>query len=248
MPSNPPTPAPPSPNCSRSLRSIAQSLHLPLDVHLYSDMQQTGMPANFNDLRLNADVQLEPHPLVEKQPSPISPWKTWWRRGASTTTGRRACWRPSPASARPRAMRNVSLVLNGRAVETKSVEVPENGRATVEFLSLDVPYGRNKGEVKIDSADTLPADDIFYFSVERADPRHALFVHEADNTRGLLYFKAALEASGQSAFEIDPATVEQTTNSQPVEVRLRGALRRRRAARRLSKTSCATTCAAAARC
>ncbi len=43
---------------SRSLRSIAQSLHTPLDVHLYSDMQQSGLPANFNDLRLNADVKL----------------------------------------------------------------------------------------------------------------------------------------------------------------------------------------------
>ena len=52
------------------------------------------------------------------------------------------------------------------------------------------------------SADALPADDVFYFSVERADARHALFVHEADNSRDLLYFKAALEASGQSAFAI----------------------------------------------
>jgi hypothetical protein len=58
------------------------------------------------------------------------------------------------------------------------VEVPENGRATVEFLSLDVPYGRNKGEVRIDTADTLAADDSFYFSVERSDPRHALFVQD----------------------------------------------------------------------
>ena len=46
---------------ARSVRSIAQSLHLPLHVHLYSDMQQSGLPANFNDLRLNADVRLEPH-------------------------------------------------------------------------------------------------------------------------------------------------------------------------------------------
>src|SRR3984893_5766323 len=29
---------------TRSLRSIAQAAKLPLDVHLYSDMQQTGMP------------------------------------------------------------------------------------------------------------------------------------------------------------------------------------------------------------
>ena len=70
-------------------------------------------------------------------------------------------------------------VLNGRVLETKQVDVPENGRATVEFLSLDVPYGRNKGEVRIDTADSLPADDTFNFSVERSDPRHALFVQES---------------------------------------------------------------------
>ena len=32
------------------------------------------------------------------------------------------------------AKRRVSLVLNGREVDTKSVDVPANGRATVEFL------------------------------------------------------------------------------------------------------------------
>src|ERR1035438_6209200 len=52
---------------ARSARSIAQSLHLPLDVHLFSNMQQTGMPPNFNDLRLNADVKLETHPVVKKE-------------------------------------------------------------------------------------------------------------------------------------------------------------------------------------
>ena len=117
--------------------------------------------------------------------------------------------------ANKKSTRSVSLVLNGRVVETKQVEVPENGRATVEFLSLDVPYGRNKGEVRIDSADSLPADDTFYFSVERSDPRHALFVQESAGSRGLVFFKAALEAAGQSAFEIDPATVDQVANVSP---------------------------------
>jgi len=111
----------------------------------------------------------------------------------------------------------VTLTLNGRVVESKTVEIPENGRATIEFLSMDVPYGRNKGEVRVDSGDSLPGEITFYFSVERADARRALFVREAENSRGLdlLYFKAALEASGQSAFEIDPVTVEQTTNANP---------------------------------
>jgi uncharacterized membrane protein len=97
------------------------------------------------------------------------------------------------------------------------VEVPEGGRATVEFQSLDVPYGRNKGALKIDSADALPADDTFYFSVERGDPRPALFVYEAGNQLALLYFKAALEASGQSAFDVQSAMVEQTANVNPAK-------------------------------
>jgi hypothetical protein len=200
---------------SRSLRSISQSMKLPLRVHLYSDMQQTGMPANFNDLRLNADVRLEPHPLSKKADpnyaieNVVAPSRVFDAKKA------RVLVTVSGYGTNSKASRTVTLSLNGRAVETKSVEVPENGRATVEFLSLDVPYGRNKGEVKIDSGDPLPADDNYYFSVERSDPRHALFVHEAEDTRALLYFKAALEASGQSAFEIDPAIPTQTANVSP---------------------------------
>lgn len=199
---------------TRTLRSIQQSIHLPLRVHLFSDMQQTGMPTNFNDLRLNAEIQLEPHPIekkvvpnfaVENVVAPRRVYDAKKTRVLVTITGHGT----------PKAIRNVSLILNDRVTETKTAEIPENGRATVEFLSLEVPYGRNKGEVKIDSADPLPADDTFFFSVERSDPRHALFVHEADSTNGLLYFKAALEASGQSAFEIDPVTVDQTGNLNP---------------------------------
>ena len=196
---------------SRSLGSIAQSLHLPLRVLLYSDMQQTGMPANFNDLRLNGDIRLEPDPLVSQQTpnfaveNVVAPRRVY--SGAKTRV-----LATIAGFGTAKAVRNASLVLNGRVIQSKSVTVPESGRAAVEFNSLEVPYGRNQGAVKIDSADALAADDTFYFSVERADPRHALFVHDASNTRDLLYFKTALEASGQSAFAIDPAVADQTAN------------------------------------
>ena len=102
-----------------------------------------------------------------------------------------------------KATRTVSLVLNGREVESKAVEVPQNGRASVEFLTLEAPYGCNKGEVRIDSGRQLAADDTFYFSIDRSDPRNVLFVQEAAGSRGLLYFRTALEAAGESAFDID---------------------------------------------
>lgn len=197
---------------ARSLGSMANSLRLPLTVHLYSDMQQSGMPANFNDLRLNGGIKLEAHPLstgpapnfaVENVVAPRRVYDARKTRVLATVAGYNTT----------RAVRKVTLKLNGREVESKSVEVPAGGRAPVEFLSMDVPYGRNRGEVAIDAADTLPSDDAFYFSVERADARHALFVQSPGSTQALLYFRAALEASGQSAFAIDPATPDQLTNA-----------------------------------
>ena len=199
---------------ARSARSIAQSLHLPLTVHLFSDMQQTGMPPNFNDLRLNADVKLEPHPLATKETPNFTVENVVAPRRVFDSKKSRVLATVAGFGVH-KDIRNVTLLLNGRAVETKTVEVPEIGRATVEFLSLDVPYGRNKGEVRIDSADSLAADDVFYFSVERSDPRPALFVHDADGNGGLLYFKTALDAAGQSAFDVTPATADLTTNLSP---------------------------------
>jgi hypothetical protein len=198
---------------SRSMRSIARSLRLPLAVQLYSDMQQSGMPSNFNDLRLNEDIRLLPNPIEKDEPNfavenVIAPRRVYDSKKArvlATVAG----------FANRKATRTVSLLLNNRLIETKAVEVPEGGRATAEFLSLEAPFGQNRGEVRIDSADALPGDDHFYFSVERAQPRHALFVHEADNSRGLLYFRAALEASGQSAFEMNSVAPEQTANIAP---------------------------------
>ena len=198
----------------RALKSIAQSLQVPLDAHVYSDMQQTGMPANFNDLRLGDKVHLEPHPLasgptpnfaVENVVAPHRVYDGGKNRVLATVIG----------YGTPKALRTVTLELNGRAIESKSVEVPESGRATAEFVSLEVPYGYNKGDVRIDSGDPLAADDVFYFSVERSDARHILFVHAPENNRGLLYFQDALEANGQHGFVIDPATPDQTANLAP---------------------------------
>ena len=197
-------------------------------------MQQTGMPANFNDLRLNADVRLEPHPLVKKQTpnftveNVVAPRRVYdgkKTRVLATVAG----------FGTQKATKNVSLVLNGRVVETKPVEMPENGRATVEFLSLEVPYGRNKGEVRVDSGDPLPADDVFYFSVERADPRHALFVHETGNDRGLALLQG--RAGGFRAGCLRHRSGHHRADHQrlSLQVRLRGAVRCRLDPRRLRK-------------
>src|SRR3954447_4749923 len=43
---------------TRALRVEAQTTGMQLDVHLFSDMQQTSMPANFKDLTLGPEAKL----------------------------------------------------------------------------------------------------------------------------------------------------------------------------------------------
>ena len=115
----------------------------------------------------------------------------------------------------PAAQRTVSLVVNGKTTATKTVAVPANGRATVDFPALEVPYGFSRCEVKIDSADGFPADDLRRFAVERSDPQKALLIHNYGDNRSPLYVGAALSAAAQSAFILESINVNEAADRQP---------------------------------
>lgn len=192
---------------ARSLKTIAQASHLPAEVHLASDFQKSALPPAFRDLAMPPDTRLVLHSVADPSPNwtvesvtaPRRIYETKKVRVQATVAG----------FGTPAATRTVSLVLNGKTLATKSVDVPANGRASVEFLSLDAPYGFSRGEVRIDSADRLKEDDRFLFTVERSDPRKVLFVHEARDLRSPLYFETALESASESAFQIESVTADQ---------------------------------------
>src|SRR5260370_35502284 len=94
--------------------------------------------------------------------------------------------------------RTVSVVLDGKTLESKSVDVPASGRSSVEFLSLESPYGFHKAEIRIEPADSLHEDDRFPFAVERADPHPVLFLPSPGQPRGELYYRAALESGSEA--------------------------------------------------
>jgi len=196
---------------TRALRSLAQNSRMPVEAHVFSDMQKSSLAASFADLQLGEGVTLTPHPVVNQRLANFTVERVFAPRRIydpkkvqiqATITGY------GTGSARKR----VALVVNGRELTTKTVDVPAGGRATTEFLGLDAPYGMNRGEVRIDSTDAFANDDRFYFSAERSDPRPVLLVHEARETRGPLYFRTALESSRDAAFVLDVATVDQAAN------------------------------------
>jgi hypothetical protein len=201
---------------ARVVRSIADSVHTPIELHLFSDMQKSSMPASFGDIALPANVSLVLHPVAKGAPAnwvvetvsaPGQVWDTKKARVQAVIAG----YHTSVAK------RTVSLVVAGKTIATRPADVPADGRATVEFDSLDVPYGFTRCEVRIDSADSLPDDDVARFAVERTDPKRVLFVHEPTDTRSELYFRSALVSAAEAAFTVESVPVSQVSSLQPTQ-------------------------------
>ncbi len=192
---------------ARALRGIESTQHRPLDVRLFSDFQRTAMPPSFADLTLPPGVRLTASPIaasgpnwtVESVNAPLQIFDAGKKRVTATVAGFN-----TPASSLP-----VSLVLDGRVLESKTVAVPANGRATVEFQSLDTPYGFHRGEVRLTASDLLPADNAFPFAVERSEPRPALLLYSGNRSRPALFYRTALEASGASGFSLEARSLDQ---------------------------------------
>jgi len=196
---------------ARALRSISEAVKTPLEAHLFSDVQQSSMPAAFSDLKLSPATELIVHSeanravpnfTVDNVNAPRRVFDPKKSRVLVTVAG----------FGTDAAARKVTLMLNGKTIDSKTVQVPASGRADVQFPTLDASYGLNRGEVRIDSADSFPDDDHFYFSVERSDPKPALFLRNGNDTRSLTYFKTAMEAAREAAFTLETAPAEQSGN------------------------------------
>jgi aerotolerance regulator-like protein/VWA domain-containing protein len=201
---------------ARAVRAVAESVHTPIELHLFSDMQRGELAPTFSDMALPSNVQLMTHAVISKaQPnwtveSVDAPGQVWGKDAKPIRVQAVIAGYGTPA-----AQRTVSLVVNGKTTATKTVAVPTNGRAAVDFPALEVPYGFSRCEVKIDSADALPADDLRRFAVQRSDPQKALLVHNYGDNRSPLYIGAALSAAAQSAFILESINVSEAADRRP---------------------------------
>jgi hypothetical protein len=201
---------------ARAVRALAESSRTPIELDLFSDMQRVDLAPNFSDMALPDNVTLVPHSVIAKaQPnwtveSVDAPGEVWGKDAKPVRVQTVIAGYGTPA-----AQRTVSLVANGKTIATKSVMVPANGKAAVEFPSLEVPYGFSRCEVRIDSADVLQADDLRRFSVERSDPQKVLLVHNYGDSRSPLYLGAALSAAAQSAFTLESINVNEAADRRP---------------------------------
>ncbi len=189
------------------VRAVADREQVPVEMHLFSDLQKTGMPASFADLALRGNISLQLHPVAA---APVPNWTV------ESVAAPRRVWDPRTTHlqaviagyATPAASRTVSFIVNGRTIATRRVDIPPSGRATVEIDSLPLPYGFSRCSVRIDPADALAADDEFLFAIERSDRKRGLFIHQAADTRSALFFGTAVTAAAQNVVALDTITVD----------------------------------------
>src|SRR5271163_491714 len=100
---------------ARAVRSLSEGTRVRIELHLFSDMQKTSMPANFAELSLPPNVTLVLHPVaksaqpnwtVESVRAPGRVWDTKKARVEATIAGYQT----------PTATRTVSLIVNGRKI------------------------------------------------------------------------------------------------------------------------------------
>ena len=201
---------------ARAVRAMAEAVRTPIELHVFSDMQRGNLASPFSDMALPNNVTLTTHSVVTKaQPnwtveSVDAPGQVWGKDAKPVHVQAVIAGYDTPA-----AQRTVSLVVNGKTTATKPVAVPANGKATVEFPALEVPYGFSRCEVRIDAADGFPADDLRRFAVERSDPQKALLIHNYGDSRSPLYVGAALSAAAQSAFILESINVNEAADRKP---------------------------------
>jgi hypothetical protein len=204
------------------MRAMAETVHTPMELDLFSDMQTSNMPGNFADMVMPGNVTLVLHRVGPAAAVPNWTVESVQAPGQLVDTKKARVIAVIAGHDTAAATRTVSLVVNGNVVASKKVDVPANGRATVAFEGLDVPYGESRCAVRISdanggAADGFPNDDASGFAVRRADPERVLFVHQGSDTRSPLYFGAALGAAAQASFVLQPITPEQASDIDPTK-------------------------------
>jgi hypothetical protein len=190
----------------RALRVMEQTTGLSLDVHLFTDAQQTSMPAAFSDLQPGPHTSLTVHEIgTGAAPnwavqSVSIPAITYDAANVRLTAGI-AGWQTNQVN------RTVSVLLDGRTVASKDIVIPSSGRAEVEFNDLTIPFGVHRGQVELAPHDDLPNDDTMLFSIERADPRKVLFLTTPGRTAESFFYKSALDASTATGLRAQAAAI-----------------------------------------
>ena len=102
----------------RGMRAMSETVHTPMELHLFSDMQESNMPGNFADMVMPGNVVLTLHSVG---PAKVPNWtvESVQAPGQLVDTKKARVIAVIAGHGTPAATRTVSLVVNGKEIATK---------------------------------------------------------------------------------------------------------------------------------
>ena len=172
------------------------------EVLLISDFQRVGWDGR-ESASLPAGTTIEKVDLADAKTSNVAVTGVDFRRDYAEDRERVAITaRLVNRSAEPRTGHSVTLELNGRAVETKQVNVAANAAATVDFAAAPLPSGTTRGVIRL-ADDALPRDNSFFFAISRGQSLSVLVIdHREGGAARSLYVERVLGIGQQPNFRV----------------------------------------------
>ena len=176
---------------------LAESLPLPVTLHLISDFQGSAMPVRFADVVPSRISKLIPYAVGTGAPFN---WSVEYVR--ETAEGLDVGLLGFGDRER---VANVELILNGEVVEMRGLA--ETGPVTLHFTDLQYEAGDNRIEIRLNTDDDLAADNQWFHVIENEPPSPVPLITLNRGGLPVTYLTAALESDAGQRYDIEPLVI-----------------------------------------
>lgn len=194
----------------RSLDGVIRGARLPVVIHLITDAQQSALPTRFAELAPREAAEIDVRNVASRSED------NWLveRVSGSALTGRITASVRSYAAAE--AQKTLTLSLNGKQVQQRSLTIAAGGTDEVSFDPLELESGANRVSVSLSPEDGLTADDQGYIALKRAEPRPVLLVSGDLRARDTLYVASAMKTLSELSLDTEQTAATKLADSRPL--------------------------------
>lgn len=173
------------------IERLAETLAAPLSVHLISDFQASGAPAQFAELIAEGVAEFQPHVVGDQEA------RNWWVESVRTSAAGIDLVINHDGS--DDASAGVRLEVEGQdpAAET----VSGSGRHSLSFAELGLEPGQHRFSVTVEADDDLAADNRRFGVLAIEPPAQVPIVSADPDGLPATYLEAAIESFDTTDFE-----------------------------------------------
>ncbi len=173
------------------------------EIHWISDFQASGWSLGNEEPAIGENIRIQIDDVSDSESgntavsqAQINQFMSEETQAAKVLTKVSSFGLKAPATA------TLVLELNGKKLQEKTLSLDTNDFKLVEFENFSVPPGTSAGKIKLEFTDPLPADNVYYFTLN-SQRKARLLLLGGKSSRDNFYLSKALSASKDSPFLVE---------------------------------------------